>query len=102
MSDAFADFKAGFGFGKKKQKKILPAQYPKSAPLNDHRTFYDKYIEDGFAQDFLKERGMKVPPAYKADSFLDYLELRGIPIPMGKAYGGKIQPRKAGRSSETR
>lgn len=102
MSSAFADFKAGFGFGKKEQKKILPAQYPKSAPLSNHRTFYDKYIEGGFAQDFLKERGMKVPSAYKADSFLDYLELRGIPIPTGKAYGGKIQPRKATGSSETR
>tara|TARA_R100001510_G_C7629596_1_gene188739 strand:+ start:799 stop:1101 length:303 start_codon:yes stop_codon:yes gene_type:complete len=100
MSNAFAAFKSGFGFGEKKQKKLLPAQFPKTAPLSDHRIYYEKYIEDGFAQDFLKEKGMKVPSAYKADSFLNYLELRGIPI--GKAYGGKIQPRKAGRGSETR
>lgn len=99
MSDAMAAFKSSFGFGKKKEK-LLPAQFPKSAPLSDHRIYYEKYIEDGFAQDFLKEKGMKVPSAYSADSFGDYLKIRGIPL--GKAYGGKVQPRKAAGSSETK
>jgi hypothetical protein len=98
MSDAFAAFKSGFGFGKKEQKKLLPAQFPKSAPLSDHRIYYEKYIEDGFAQDFLKDKGIKIPSVYKAESFGEYLKMRGIPI--GKAYGGKVQPRKAAGSSE--
>ena len=100
MSNAFADFKSGFGFGKKEEKKLLPAQFPKSAPLSDHRIYYEKYIEDGFAQDFLNEKGIKVPSAYSADSFGNYLKIRGIPV--GKAYGGKVQPRKAASSSEKR
>ena len=99
MSDAMEAFKSGFGFGKKKETRMLTRQFPVSAPLSDHRIFYEKYVEDGFAQDYLKEKGMKIPAEYRADSFLDYLEMRDIPI--GKAYGGKIQPRKAARSSET-
>lgn len=98
MSDALSAFKSGFGFGKKKETRMLTRQFPVSAPLSDHKIFYEKYIEDGFAQDYLKEKGMKIPAEYKADSFLDYLEMRNIPI--GKAYGGKIQPRKAAGSSE--
>lgn len=99
MSDAMAAFKSSFGFDKEK-KKLLPKQFPKSAPLSDHRIYYEKYIEDGFAQDFLKEKGMKIPSVYKAESFGEYLKMRGIDA--SKAYGGKVQPRKAASSSETR
>ena len=100
MSDAMAAFKSGFGFGKKKETRMLTRQFPVSAPLSDHINFYEKYVKDGFAQDYLKKKGMKIPDEYRADSLLDYLQLRNIPI--SKAYGGKIQPRKAGRSSETK
>ena len=88
------------GRGKKKDDKptTLPAQYPASAPLSMQKKFYDKYIASGFAQDFLKSKNMKVPSAYTADSFGEYLEIRGIDY---KAYGGKVQPRKAAGSSET-
>ena len=48
------------------------------------------------AQEFLEEKGMKVADEYSADSFSDYIELRGI----GKAYGGKVQPRHALGSTE--
>ena len=97
MSDAMAAFKSGFGFGKE-EDKILPSQFPTSAPLSKHKIFYDKYVDDGFAMDFLKEKGMKIPSAYKAGSFAEYLKMRGIDA--SKAYGGKIQPRKAAGSSE--
>lgn len=99
MSDAMEAFKSGFGFGKKEERS-LPSQFPKSAPLSKHKIFYDKYIEDGFAVDFLKDKGIKIPSAYRANSFGEYLKMRGIDA--SKAYGGKIQPRKASGSSETR
>tara|TARA_E500000318_G_scaffold100672_1_gene103545 strand:- start:636 stop:938 length:303 start_codon:yes stop_codon:yes gene_type:complete len=100
MSEAFAAFKSGFGFGKEEKKKLLPKQFPKSAPLSSHKTYYEKYVEDGFAVDFLKDKGMKIPSAYKADSFGEYLKMRGIDA--SKAYGGRVQPRKAASSSETK
>lgn len=89
-------FKAGFGFGKKEEKKLLPKQFPANAPLSMHKEYYDRYIGNDFAKKFLKERGMEISSEYSADSFSDYLKLRGI----GKAYGGKVQPRHALGSSE--
>jgi len=89
-------FKAGFGFGKKEEKKLLPKQFPVDAPLRMHKEYYDRYIGNNFAQEFLQDRGMEVSDEYAADSFSDYIQLRGI----GKAYGGKVQPRHALGSSE--
>tara|TARA_R100000329_G_scaffold91661_1_gene76555 strand:- start:140 stop:433 length:294 start_codon:yes stop_codon:yes gene_type:complete len=91
-----AAFKSGFGFDEKKEKKLLPKQFPVSAPLRMHKEYYDKYIGNNFAKEFLEEKGMKVADEYSADSFSDYIELRGI----GKAYGGKVQPRHALGSTE--
>jgi len=74
----------------------LPAQFPADAPRRMHKIYYDRYIASGFAEDFLKDKGMKVTGPYMADSFEDYLKIRGI----GKAYGGKVQPRRAMQSVE--
>lgn len=83
---------------KKDGPTSLPAQYPKSAPLSMQKKFYEKYVQSGFATDFLKEKGMKPVPEYGAGSFSEYLDMRGIDY---KAYGGRVQPRKAAGSSET-
>ena len=89
------------GRSKKKDDEptSLPAQYPASAPLSMQKKYYDKYISSGFATSFLEGKGIKVAPEYEANSFSQYLEMRGIEY---KAYGGKVQPRKAAGSSETR
>lgn len=88
------------GRSKKKDDELtsLPAQFPASAPLSMQKKYYDKYVSSGFATDFLEGKGIKVAPEYGADSFSQYLEIRGIDY---KAYGGKVQPRKAAGSSET-
>ena len=89
-------FKSGFGFGKEEEKKLLPKQFPVDAPLRMHKEYYDKYIGNNFAQEFLEEKGMKIADEYSADSFSEYIKLRGI----GKVYGGKVQPRHALGSTE--
>jgi len=89
------------GRGKKKDDEptTLPAQYPASAPLSMQKKYYEKYIQTGFATDFLKSKGIKPAKEYGASSFSEYLDMRGVDY---KAYGGKVQPRKAASSSETR
>ena len=91
-------FKAGFGFGGKEQKKVLPKQFPVSAPLSMHKKFFNNYVKGGFAEKFLEEKGIAIADEYKAGSFSEYIKLRGIGN--AKAYGGRIQPRKATAGSE--
>jgi|TARA_B100000085_G_C18405955_1_gene456606 hypothetical protein len=91
-----AAFKSGFGFDEKEEKKLLPKQFPVDAPLRMHKQYYNEYIGNNFAQEFLQDKGMKVADEYTADSFSEYIKIRGI----GKAYGGKVQPRHALGSNE--
>lgn len=84
---------------KKEQSLVLPKQFPVSAKDSFHQTFYNKYIKSGFAEEFLEEKGIEVAPEYKAGSFAEYKKIRGIGS--SKAYGGRIQPRKAAAGSET-
>lgn len=85
-------------FGKKEQPKVLPKQFPVSAPISMHKKFFNNYIADGFAEKFLEQKGIAVADEYKASTFDDYKKLRGIGN--AKAYGGRIQPRKATAGSE--
>ena len=85
-------------FGKKEQPKVLPKQFPTSAPISMHKKFFNNYVRDGIAEKFLEDKGIAVADEYKAGSLSEYIKLRGIGN--AKAYGGRIQPRKATAGSE--
>lgn len=84
--------------GKKEKKrevsKDLPQAFPADAPRRMHRSYYENNI-DGI-RDLYKSQGIELPSHFSdADSYVDYRVSQ-------KMYGGKIQPRGAYRSTETR
>ena len=89
-------------FGKKQKPKKkskqdtsgLPMPYPSTAPEDMHESYYKNNI-DGIKK-LYKEQGIKLPNYFdSADSYIDYRKSQ-------KQYGGRVQPRGAQRSSETR
>jgi hypothetical protein len=79
---------------KKKQSVGLPKPFPSDAPSRMHKSYYNNNI-DGIRK-LYKEQGIKLPNYFdSADSYIDYRKSQ-------KQYGGRVQPRGAQRSSETR
>ena len=72
----------------------LPKPYPSTAPEDMHESYYKNNI-DGIKK-LYKEQGIELPSYFgSADSYVDYRKSQ-------KQYGGRVQPRGAQRSSETR
>jgi len=90
---------AGFQFGQKKDDKKkesvgLPKPFPSDAPSRMHKSYYNNNI-DGI-KELYKDQGIELPSYFdSADSYIDYRKSQ-------KQYGGRVQPRGAQRSSETR
>ena len=83
----------------KREKKPEPIKgiakpFPPSAPARMHRDYYNNNIDN--IRDIYKEQGMKLPNYFdNENTYADYRRSQ-------KMYGGKVQPRGAMRSTETR
>ena len=80
---------------KSEQKSsALPKPYPSDAPARLHRSYYNNNIDN--IRDIYKEQGMELPNYFdNENTYADYRRSQ-------KMYGGKVQPRGAMRSTETR
>ena len=86
--------KIGMTKEKKKESVGLPKPFPSDAPSRMHKSYYTNNI-DGIKK-LYKEQGIELPSYFgSADSYIDYRKSQ-------KQYGGRVQPRGAQRSSETR
>jgi len=83
----------------KREKKPEPIKgiakpFPPSAPTRMHKSYYENNIDN--IKDIYKEQGIKLPNYFdNENTYADYRKSQ-------KMYGGKIQPRGAMRSTETR
>ena len=76
------------------KSSALPKPFPASAPARMHKSYYNNNIDK--IEDIYKEQGMELPDYFASeDTYADYRRSQ-------KMYGGKIQPRGAMRSTETR
>ena len=72
----------------------LPKAFPSDAPRRMHRSYYENNIAG--IRDLYESQGIELPAYFNdADSYVDYRVSQ-------KAYGGRVQPRGAYRSTETR
>ena len=79
---------------KKKESTGLPKPFPSDAPSRMHKSYYNNNI-DGIKK-LYKDQGIELPNYFdSADSYIDYRKSQ-------KQYGGRVQPRGAQRSAETR
>ena len=79
---------------KREVAKDLPKASPADAPRRMHRSYYEKNIAG--IRNLYESQGIELPSHFSdADSYVDYRVSQ-------KMYGGKIQPRGAYRSTETR
>ena len=83
----------------KREKKPEPIKgiakpFPSDAPARMHRDYYKNNIDN--IKDIYKDQGMELPDYF--DSANDYADYRKSQ----KMYGGKVQPRGAMRSIETK
>jgi len=83
----------------KRKKKPEPIKdiakpFPPSAPTRMHKKYYENNIDN--IRDIYKEQGIEIPNYFSSAS--DYADYRRSQ----KMYGGKVQPRGAMRSTETR
>lgn len=83
----------------KREKKPEPIKdiakpFPPSAPARMHRNYYENNISN--IRNIYKEQGMELPSYFDSkNTYADYRRSQ-------KMYGGKVQPRGAMRSTETR
>ena len=76
------------------KSSALPKPFPADAPARMHKSYYNNNIDK--IEDIYKEQGMELPNYFASeDTYADYRRSQ-------KMYGGKIQPRGAMRSTETR
>ena len=74
--------------------KGIARPFPPSAPSRMHKKYYENNIDN--IKDIYKEQGMELPNYFdNKDTYADYRRSQ-------KMYGGKVQPRGAMRSTETR
>jgi len=74
--------------------KGIAKPFPSDAPYHMHKKYYENNIDQ--IKDMYKEQGMELPSYFgSASDYADYRKSQ-------KMYGGKVQPRGAYRSSETR
>tara|TARA_R100001460_G_scaffold103985_1_gene149461 strand:+ start:2801 stop:3094 length:294 start_codon:yes stop_codon:yes gene_type:complete len=83
----------------KREKKPEPIKeiakpFPSSAPTRMHKKYYENNIDN--IRDIYKEQGIEIPNYFSSAS--DYADYRRSQ----KMYGGKVQPRGAMRTTETR
>jgi hypothetical protein len=83
----------------KREKKPKPIEgiakpFPPSAPYRMHKKYYENNIDN--IRNIYKEQGIEIPNYFNSAS--DYADYRRSQ----KRYGGKVQPRGAMRSTETR
>ena len=79
---------------KKKESVGLPKPFPSDAPSRMHKSYYTNNIDN--IKKLYKDQGIELPSYFdSADSYIDYRKSQ-------KQYGGRVQPRGAQRSSETR
>jgi len=79
---------------KKEPIKGIAKPFPPSAPTRMHKKYYENNIDN--IRDIYKEQGIEIPNYFSSAS--DYADYRRSQ----KMYGGKVQPRGAMRSTETR
>ena len=83
----------------KREKKPEPIKgiakpFPPSAPSRMHKKYYENNIDN--IRDIYKEKGMELPNYFdNKNTYADYRRSQ-------KMYGGKVQPRGAMRTVETR
>jgi hypothetical protein len=78
----------------KQNTSDLPKPYPSTASEDMHKSYFNKY-EDSIKK-LYADQGIELPDYFSsADSYADYRKSQ-------KQYGGRVQPRGAQRSSETR
>lgn len=84
------------GMAKEEPKEVsgIAKPFPSDAPTRMHKKYYENNI--GQIKKIYKEQGMELPNYFGSAS--DYAEYRKSQ----KMYGGKVQPRGAMRSTETR
>ena len=79
---------------KSQKSSALPKPFPADAPTRMHKSYYNNNIDN--IRDIYKEQGMELPDYFdNENTYADYRRSQ-------KMYGGKIQPRGAMRSTETR
>ena len=79
---------------KREVSQDLPKPFPSDAPRRMHESYYEKNIAG--IRDLYESQGIELPSYFSdADSYADYRVSQ-------KVYGGKVQPRGAYRSTETR
>lgn len=79
---------------KKKESTGLPKPFPSDAPSRMHKSYYTNNIDN--IKKLYKDQGIELPSYFdSADSYIDYRKSQ-------KQYGGRVQPRGAQRSAETR
>ena len=79
---------------KREVSQDLPKPFPSDAPRRMHRSYYEKNIAG--IRDLYESQGIELPSYFSdSDSYVDYRVSQ-------KVYGGKVQPRGAYRSTETR
>ena len=79
---------------KKEPIKGIAKPFPPSAPARMHRSYYENNISN--IKNIYKEQGMELPSYFdNKNTYADYRRSQ-------KMYGGKVQPRGAMRSRETR
>ena len=74
--------------------KGIAKPFPSDAPARMHRNYYKNNIDN--IRDIYKDQGIELPSYF--DSANDYADYRRSQ----KMYGGKVQPRGAMRTTETR
>jgi hypothetical protein len=100
IKDAVTERQETFGTKQKPKEKSkqntsgIAKPYPSTASEDMHENYWTNNI-DGIKK-LYKEQGIELPSYFdSADSYADYRKSQ-------KQYGGRVQPRGAQRSSETR
>ena len=79
---------------KREVSQDLPKPFPSDAPRRMHKSYYENNIKG--IRDLNETQGIEIPSHFNdVESYVDYRVSQ-------KAYGGKVQPRGAYRSTETR
>ena len=80
----------------KSEQKLsgLPKPFPANAPAHMHKSYYNNNKDK--IEDIYKKQGMEMPNYFdNENAYADYRRSQ-------KMYGGKVQPRGAMRTMETR
>jgi len=79
---------------KKEEATGIAKPFPSDAPYSMHKKYYNNNIDQ--IKEFYEDKGIELPSYFSGEkAYADYRRSQ-------KMYGGKIQPRGAMRTTETR